>query len=180
MSQRVTVFCSSSNTASPMFFSEIENLARYLSEADVEVVYGGAKVGLMGHLADQVLKHNGRVFGVIPEYHNRTEVVHTGLTGLTVVDDLLDRKRAMLKGCDAVIAFPGGVGTIDEVTEVIALKQLGEYSRPIYFLNFLDAWQPLLDYFAELKQRNMIPQALDDLYKSFESGHDLVRDLIDS
>lgn len=177
MIKRVTVFCSSSDTASPMFFSEMENLSKCLVEAEIEIVYGGAKVGLMGRLADSVLQHKGRIYGIIPEYLNHPDIVHNHLTGLKVVSDLLDRKRAMLKGSDAVIAFPGGIGTIDEITEVIALKQLGEYNQPIYFLNFLDAWQPLLDFFVELKQRNMIAQTLADLYKSFESSHDLMNEI---
>lgn len=158
-----------------MYFSEIENLAAGLVRNHIEIVYGGSCVGLMGHLADSVLKMGGCVRGVIPEYLNQKGIVHEGLSELRVVGNLLDRKRSMLEGTDAVIAFPGGVGTMDEITEVMALKQLGEYQKPIYFLNFLDSWQPLFDCFYELKERGMIYEALEDLYTSVPTSSDLFK-----
>ena len=173
--KRVTVFLSSSQNVSPLYFSELENLARGLAKLNIEIVYGGACVGLMGHMADCALANKGRVFGVIPEYLNQPGIVHEGLTELNVVSDLLDRKRAMLKGTEAVIAFPGGIGTIDEITEVMALKQLGEYQGPIYFVNFLESWQALFDCFYELKERGMISQNLSDLYTEYASSTELLK-----
>ena len=81
----------------------------------------------------------------------------------------------MLQGTDAVIAFPGGVGTIDEITEIMALKQLGEYNNPIYFVNYLETWQTLFDCFAELKERGMISQDLSALYNSFDTSEGLLK-----
>ncbi len=176
----VTVFCSSSCEVSPMYFSEMQILAKGLADNSIEVVYGGAKVGLMGSLADSTLKAGGRVKGIIPEYLNKAEIVHSSLTELRVVDNLLDRKRAMLAGADAVIAFPGGIGTIDEITEILALKQLGEYNKPIYFINFLGSWDHLFDFFEELKQRGMISQSLEELYSSFDSSQEFLKHLQDS
>lgn len=173
----VVVFCSSSDKVSPLFFSEMEVLARSLAEKKIRIIYGGARVGLMGHLADVALKHGTEVVGVIPHYLARPEIVHKDLTELIVVDDLLDRKKQMLARADAVIAAPGGIGTIDEVTEVLALKQLNEHEKPVYFHNFLEFWNPLFDYFEELQARHMIHQELSDLYLVYDDAQDLVRAL---
>lgn len=172
---RVTIFCSSNEQISDMYFSEAEILGRGLAEMGIEIVFGGSSLGVMGKIADTALAYGGRVVGVIPEFQNKKGIVHKNLTELKVVSDFYDRKRVMLKGTDAVIAFPGGVGTLDEVTEVIALKQLAEYNAPIYFINFLDSWQSLFDCFYELKERRMITQDLDGLYTSYPSSEDLIK-----
>ncbi|MCB9025367.1 MAG: TIGR00730 family Rossman fold protein [Bdellovibrionaceae bacterium] len=174
MPKRVSLFCSSNDQISDMYFSEAEILGRGLAEMGVEIVFGGACLGVMGRIADTALAHGGKVIGVIPEYLNKKGIVHENLTELIVVSDFYDRKRVMLQGTEAVIAFPGGVGTLDEVTEVIALKQLGEYKAPIYFVNFLDSWQSLFDCLCELKERRMISQELESLYKSFPSSEELI------
>jgi uncharacterized protein (TIGR00730 family) len=157
-----------------MLFSEVENLGRELGRKKIKIIFGGGKVGLMGRLADAALAAGGEVVGVIPHYLNKPGIAHPGLTELIVVDDLLDRKKKMLSLADAAIASPGGVGTIDEITEVIALKQLHEHAKPIYFHNFLDFWHPLLDYFEELKARHMIREDLDHLYTVCTDTADLI------
>jgi len=156
----------------------MEQFASGLAKAGHKVVYGGACVGLMGHLADVALSHGGVVRGVIPKYINKKGIVHESLTELLVVDNLLDRKRAMLKESDCAVAFPGGIGTIDEITEALALKQLGEFSGQILFYNFLDSWRPLLDFFEELQLRKMISQPLGQLYNSFDNSEDLLEYLV--
>jgi len=173
----VVVFCSSSNEVSPIYFSEIERLAAELAKNKIRIVYGGGHLGLMGRLADVALAHGGEVVGVIPHYLAKPGILHPGLTEIIVVDDLLDRKKRMLSLADAAIASPGGVGTIDEITEVIALKQLHEHNKPIYFHNFLDFWRPMLNYFEELKERHMIRDNLDDLYKVIDEAPELVKAL---
>lgn len=177
MIKSVVVFCSSSNEVSPIFFSEIEVLAAALAKRKIRIIYGGGKMGLMGRLADVALKNGGEVIGVIPHYLSRPENEHTNLTELIVVPDLLDRKRKMLSLADAVIASPGGIGTIDEITEVLSLKQLNEHNKPIFFHNFLDFWCPLFEYFDELRNRRMIHQELADLYSVFDTAEELVTNL---
>ena len=177
MSKTALVFCSSSAEVAPIYFSEIELLGRGLAERGIRLVYGGARVGLMGHLANSALKHGGFVTGVIPEYLNQKDIVHEGLSELIVVNSLMDRKRRMLELCDVAVAAPGGIGTLDEVTEAIALKQLNEVVRPIVFHNFLDFWSPLLTYFEELRNKNMISQPLEDLYKVCEDGKSVLESI---
>ena len=172
--KRVLIFCSSSEDVSPMYFSEMELFAKSLVQADFDVVYGGASCGLMGKLADVCLNAGGKVYGVIPKYLIKPGIVHDDLSDLIVVDKLIDRKQKMLRMSDAVVVFPGGIGTLDEVTEVLALKQLGETQVPICFYNFLDFWSPFLDYLSELKQRHMISQSFNQLFNSLDRHEDVV------
>ncbi len=177
MIRSVVVFCSSSDHVSPIYFSEIELLAQELVKHKISIIYGGGRSGLMGRLADAALARGGQVVGVIPHYLAKPGIQHEGLTELVVVDDLLDRKRKMLSMADAAIAAPGGIGTIDEVTEVLALKQLSEHAKPVLIHNFLDCWLPLLDFFEELKMRHMISHELNELYAVCDSAEDVVRRL---
>ena len=177
MSASVLIFCSASNLVSPLYFAEADRFARTLVQNNFRIIYGGGMPGIMGRIADAALDEGGEVVGVIPEYLCQEGIVHRGLTELHVVDHLLDRKQKMLGFADAAVAFPGGIGTIDEITEVIALKQLGEHQKPILFHNFLSFWDPLLDYFYELKERHMISQNLEDLYQSFEKSEQVLEHL---
>ncbi len=131
----------------------------------------------MGRLADVALAHGGRVVGVIPEYLNQPGIVHEGLSELIVVSDLLDRKRKMLSMADAAIASAGGIGTIDEISEVMALKQLAEHEKPVLFHNFLGFWDPLLEFFQVLHQGRMITQDLDTLYLNCPTIDDILMTL---
>jgi uncharacterized protein (TIGR00730 family) len=176
----VTVFCSSSQQVSPMFFSEMQILARGLASRGWKVVYGGAQVGLMGHLADEVLKAGGQIEGVIPEFLDQPEITHQNLTRLEVVGDMMDRKKRLLELGDAAIVFPGGVGTLDEATEAISLKQLGQYTRPIVFVNFMGFFQSLDVVFREWVEQKMIMQPLESLYTMVESAEKTLEFLEDS
>ena len=149
-------------------------LGRELGKAGHQLVYGGAKVGLMGAVADACLKEGGKLLGVIPDYLDKEGIVHENLTEKVVVSDLLDRKKKMLSMADVVISAPGGVGTIDEVTEVMALKQLAEHDKPVVFLNFLGFWNPLLEFFEILRQQNMISQKLEDLVDVKDSAEQIM------
>lgn len=173
----VLVFCSASDEVAPIYFSEIEIFARTLVRAGFRVVYGGGKSGLMGRLADIALAEGGEVVGVIPRYLAQDGILHPNLTELLIVDNLLDRKRKMLELADAAVAFAGGIGTIDEVTEALALKQLGENPKPVVFHNFLQCWDPLFHYFEELRIKKMIYQDPNELYSAFESSREVVAHL---
>lgn len=174
----VLVFCSSSEHVSPMFFSEARLLAEGLAAKGHRLVYGGAQVGIMGHLARTALAAGAEVVGVIPSYLNFKGMTQEDLTDLQVVPGLLDRKKKMLELADVVVAFPGGIGTIDEISEVLALRQLGETDLPVIFHNFLDHWQPFLDYLTELEQVKMVASHFTD-YFSVAASADEVLSLVD-
>lgn len=170
----VCVFCSASDTVSPFFFSEMEVLGRLLADAGVDVWYGGASVGLMGKLANTVLEHGGVVKGIMPRAFEEREVMQEGLQEMILVDTLVERKETMLAKADAFIGFPGGIGTLDEVMEVIAHRQLGLTEKPMILLNTLDFWQGFLDTLVEMQQQKMINMGLDDLFDVVEQPQDVL------
>jgi hypothetical protein len=133
----------------PAYRAAAENLAEILSQQNIELVYGGGNIGLMGVVADTVLARGGRVTGVIPESLMAHEVGHLGLTDLRVVGSMHERKALMSDLSDGFIALPGGFGTIEEFCEVVTWSQLGIQSKPCGLLNVENYFAPLLELFDE-------------------------------
>jgi uncharacterized protein (TIGR00730 family) len=144
--KRVLVFCGSSPGARPEYVAAAEQLGRLLADRGLAAVYGGASVGLMGALADAALDAGGTVIGVIPTRLVEHEIAHAGLTKLHVVDTMHERKALMGDLSDAVIALPGGTGTLDELFELFTWSQLGLHDKPIGLLDVIGYWQPLLRF----------------------------------
>jgi hypothetical protein len=142
--KRVLVFCGSSPGRAPEYAQSAAELGRVMTDRGLELVYGGARVGLMGALADAVLDARGTAIGVIPARLVEHEIAHAGVTKLHVVDTMHERKALMAELSDAVIALPGGSGTLDELFELFTWKQLGLHRKPIGLLDVAGYWQPLL------------------------------------
>lgn len=132
---KIAVFCGSSNGNNPEYVKAAQALGRYFAEQGIDLVYGGGKVGLMGAIADSVLAHGGKVFGVIPEHLKEREIAHRGLTELRVVADMHERKAMMADMADAFVALPGGAGTLEEIFEAWTWAQLGHHTKPCAFYN---------------------------------------------
>jgi hypothetical protein len=141
---RVLVFCGSSPGARPEYAQEADALGRLLAERGLGLVYGGARVGLMGAVADGALAAGGEVVGVIPRQLVEHEIAHTGLSELHEVTTMHERKALMAELSDAVVALPGGTGTLDELFELFTWSQLGLHQMPIGLLDVAGYWQPLL------------------------------------
>jgi hypothetical protein len=141
---RVLVFCGSSPGARPEYAQEADALGRLLAERGLGLVYGGARVGLMGAVADGALAAGGEVVGVIPRQLVEHEIAHTGLSELHEVTTMHERKALMAELSDAVVALPGGTGTLDELFELFTWSQLGLHRMPIGLLDVAGYWQPLL------------------------------------
>jgi uncharacterized protein (TIGR00730 family) len=133
--KRISVFCGSSMGNDPIFREQAFLLGKTFAEQDIELVYGGAKVGLMGAVADGVLNAGGKAIGVLPFFMQDKEIAHEGLTELIFVDSMHERKAKMNELCDGVIALPGGFGTLDELFEMLTWGQLGLHQKPIGVLN---------------------------------------------
>ncbi len=144
MIARVLVFCGSSPGARPEYAAAADELGRLIAQRGLGLVYGGARVGLMGAVADGALAAGGEVIGVIPRQLVEHEIAHTGLTDLREVTTMHERKALMADLSDAVIALPGGTGTLDELFELFTWSQLGLISMPIGLLDVAGYWQPLL------------------------------------
>ncbi len=132
---RVCVYCASSRKCDPIYMDAAERLGRHLARNQATLVYGGGGGGVMARLAQGALDAGGKVIGVIPHFMIEHEWGHEKLTKLQVVDDMRERKRQMLDAADAVVALPGGCGTLEELLETITLKQLGLYLGPIVMVN---------------------------------------------
>ena len=141
---RLAVYTGSAFGNDPAYAAAAATLGRHLAEAGIGIVYGGAKVGLMGAVADAALAAGGEVIGVIPTRLVDKEVAHPGLTELVVVDTMHERKAAMADRADAFVALPGGAGTLEEIFEVWTWQQIGYHAKPVAFLDVAGYWQPLL------------------------------------
>jgi uncharacterized protein (TIGR00730 family) len=144
MLRRVCVFCGSSLGTNDVYREVAQTVGRLLCRRDLELVYGGGNVGLMGAVADACLEEGGRVIGVIPEALKKKEVAHTGLTELRVVGSMHARKALMADLADAFIALPGGYGTWDEFCEILTWSQLGIQRKACALLNVNGYYDPLL------------------------------------
>lgn len=146
MLRRMCVFCGSNLGRTEAFQAAAAHLGRYLAECRIGLVYGGAKVGLMGAVADAVLQAGGQAIGVIPRALAIKEVAHPGLTELHIVGSMHERKILMAELSDAFIALPGGYGTLDELFEVLTWTQLGMHHKPCGLLNTEGFFDPLIAY----------------------------------
>lgn len=150
--RRVCVFAGSSAGSDPAYTEAARDLGATLTERGLGIVYGGAKVGLMGTLADVALEAGGEVIGVIPAGLGRREIAHPGLSDLHVVSTMHERKALMAELGDAFVALPGGLGTLDELLEATTWTQLGIHRKPVGLLDVKGYWAPLralVDHAAE-------------------------------
>lgn len=156
---RICVFCGSSAGSRPEYHAVTEALGAELARRKIGLVYGGGKVGLMGILADSVLKNGGEAMGVIPENLMAREVGHKKLTKLHVVGSMHERKALMADLSDAFIALPGGFGTFEELCEIVTWSQLGLHAKPCGILNVLGYYSPLLAMFDHaVRERFLKPE----------------------
>ncbi|GAB5467185.1 MAG: TIGR00730 family Rossman fold protein [Rhodospirillales bacterium] len=138
------VYCGASAKGPETHAVAARRLGEILAENTITLVYGGARGGLMGTIADAALAGGGRVCGVIPGFLDRVERTHHGLSELQIVDSMHARKRVMTEKADAFCVLPGGLGTLDEAFEAITWAQLGLHAKPLVFLDIDGYWQPLL------------------------------------
>ena len=129
--KNICVFCGSSSGDNPAFANAAEVLGRQLAKNNIQLIYGGGKVGLMGIIADSVLGSEGKVVGIIPDFLMKKEVGHMGLTEIHVVESMHVRKQKMAGLADAFIAMPGGYGTLEELSEILTWVQLELIKKPV-------------------------------------------------
>src|SRR5580658_699515 len=175
--RRICVFCGSSPGSRPEYRAAAEEMGAELVRKNVGLVYGGGNVGLMGIIADAVLKAGGEAIGVIPENLMALEVGHKGLTKLHVVRSMHERKALMADLSDAFIAMPGGFGTLEEFCEMVTWTQLGLHAKPCGMLNVLGFYTPLLAMLDHAVEEGFLKQENRTLVLVRESPADLLRAL---
>jgi uncharacterized protein (TIGR00730 family) len=146
---RICVFCGTNPGSRPEYGAAARELGRILAEQDIELVYGGGSVGIMGELADSVHEHGGHVIGIIPQQLMKKEEAHTGIRNLIVVASMHQRKSQMADMSDGFIALPGGIGTLEGFFEILTWGQLGIHAKPSAILNvagYFDGLTGFLDH----------------------------------
>ncbi len=172
---RVCVYCASSEYCHPEYMHAAYRLGEILARNSIEIVYGGGALGLMGQVANGALANAGKVIGIMPRFMQELEWSHRQLTELKVVENMRERKHLMLTGSDAVIALPGGCGTLEELFEAITLKRLAIYLNPIVLVNTRSFFDPCIALLQRcVEERFMNPQHLQ-MWQVVDSVNEVIQ-----
>jgi hypothetical protein len=174
MIRTVTIFCASSRKTHPKFIRTAINLADILIDHDIGAIYGGGAVGLMGCVADRYLERGGRIRGVIPDFMVKVEWAHPGIQDMIVVKDMHERKKLLIENTDAVIALPGGTGTLEELMEVLALKRLGKFLKPVILLNTDGFYKELEAFFQTMVKEHFLRQEHLNAYRLVDLPEEVI------
>jgi uncharacterized protein (TIGR00730 family) len=157
--QSICVFCGSSQGSEPEYTEAARTLGKVLAGANIRLIFGGGRVGLMGEVANAALAAGGEAIGVIPNSLVEREIAHTGLTDLHVVGSMHERKAMMSDLSDGFVALPGGTGTLEEFFEVLTWAQLGEHTKPCGLVNVAGYYDPLLAVFDHMVGKGFLSEA---------------------
>jgi uncharacterized protein (TIGR00730 family) len=162
---RVCVYCGSSGAVDACYRAAARELGEALARAGIEVVFGGGRIGLMGILADAALAAGGRVVGIIPGHLRDAELAHYGVSELVIATGMHDRKRLMAERADAFAVLPGGIGTLDEVFEIMTWRQLRLHDKPVFVIDVAGYWAPLRQLLDHLVAHDfaaaLVPRLID-------------------
>ncbi|MDR0686309.1 MAG: TIGR00730 family Rossman fold protein [Dysgonamonadaceae bacterium] len=161
----ITVYAASSHEIDGIYVEAASDLGRLLAKHGITCIYGGGSNGLMGAVADAVLEARGKVWGIIPQFMVEKGWLNDRLTEVTVTKNIHERKQMMAGEGDACIALPGGVGTMEELLEVITWRQLGLYNKPVVILNTNNFYADLLSMLLKIKEENFMPHDIDPLWR---------------
>jgi uncharacterized protein (TIGR00730 family) len=160
----ICVYCGANTGARPQYAAAAEALGRDMAAGNVRLVYGGGSIGLMGILARTVMEHGGNVTGIIPQFLRDREVMLREVDDLIVTADMHERKRIMFERSDAFVALPGGIGTLEEVVEMMTWAQLDQHAKPVMIVNVDGFWDPLIEQFGRMTEDGF-------LHKAFLGNH---------
>ncbi len=171
--KRICVYAASSSKVHQKYLDAASQLGEVLAKNHLTTVYGGGSIGLMGALADTVLQHNGKIVGVIPQFMMELEWGNTRVE-LIVVSDMTQRKQKFLENIDAVVALPGGTGTLEELSEVISMKKLALFTKPIIIVNTDGFYNHLLAFFNRMVDDQFIHSEHLNVYSVIDSPDQLI------
>ena len=175
--KRITVFCGSSFGTEEIYKEQATLLGQTLAKKNIELVYGGANVGLMGAVADGILNEGGKAIGVLPNFLRSKEIAHLGLTELILVESMHERKTKMNDLCDGVIALPGGFGTLEELFEMLTWAQLGLHKKPIAILNIDGFYDSLIELTKVMVEKGLLKEANQQMLLVSDNIDDLLEQM---
>ncbi|MBD0415813.1 LOG family protein [Oryzicola mucosus] len=155
----ICVYCGSSPGKDEIYLKAGQQLGRSLAQANVRLVYGGGTKGIMGAVAEGALRAGGKVTGIIPRFLMNKEATETALARLdelVITENMHERKHIMFEKSDAFVALPGGIGTVEEIVEIMTWAQLGHHRKPIVFANIAGFWDPMLTLIDHMKQEGFV------------------------
>ena len=173
----VCVFASSSSRIDPKYVQAAAELGSLFARSEMNVIYGGGGIGLMGALADAVIENGGSITGVIPSFMNDEGWGHPLVNDMIITTDMGDRKKNMFARADAVVALPGGIGTLEELTEAITLKQLGLFRGTVVILNTLNYYKSLIDFLEHMVSDNFLRSEHKDMWVIADTPEDVLNAL---
>jgi uncharacterized protein (TIGR00730 family) len=171
--QSVCVFCGSSNAADPDYIAAAGAFGKLLAQAELKLVYGGGGIGLMGAVARGAFEAGGKVLGVMPEFLRLREVLFDEIETV-IVPSMHERKMMMFERSDAFVILPGGVGTLEEVIELMSWRRLSLHAKPIVFFDQGGYWQPLFDLLQHTVDHRLTPAEFLDTYRSVTELADII------
>ncbi len=174
MMKNITVFCGSSFGSDDIYKEQATLLGKTLAKQNIQLIYGGADVGLMGAVADGALNEGGKVTGVLPHFLQSKEIAHKNLTELIIVETMHERKTKMNDLCDGVIVLPGGYGTLEEFFEMITWAQLGLHTKPIGILNIDGFYDDLIKLVQTMVDKGFLKQINRDMLLISDSINELL------
>lgn len=170
----ITVFCGSSFGSDDLYKKQATLLGQTLAKENIQLIYGGANVGLMGAVADGVVQEGGKAIGVLPHFLQSKEIAHQNLTELILVETMHERKTKMNELCDGVIVLPGGYGTLEEFFEMITWAQLGLHKKPIAILNIDGFYDDLIKLVQTMVDKGFLKQINQEMLLVSDSIDELL------
>ena len=171
---RVCVFAASSSRVNEEYNKAASRLGSLLAQAGMEVAFGGGGIGLMGKLADAVRENGGKITGVIPSFMEEEGWGHKGIDEMIVTGDMSERKKRLFAMSDAVVALPGGVGTLEELTEAITLKQLSLFDGPVIILNTLGFYNALIEFFDKMVDDHFLREEHKAIWETVNTPEEVI------
>ena len=174
MIKTICIYCASSDSISPDYFEDAKKIAKIIVDRQIITVYGGGSTGLMRCIADEVIKRQGEVIGIMPNFMKAIEWDHKGVYNFHFVEDMAARKKKFIDSSDALIALPGGSGTIEELMEAITLKRLKLHDLPIFILNSQGYYDPLIEMLNRTIEEKFMNKDDHSLWTVLDEPDDLI------
>lgn len=170
----ICVYCSSSDALEQQYYDMASDFGKLLGKHNYNLVYGGTNVGIMGKVAESAKQSGSMVIGVIPEVIEKKGIGNTYCDELIVTTNMSKRKTKMIELSDAFVALPGGIGTLEEIIEVLTLKQLKYHNKPIIFMNMNNFYYKLESFFQQLYKEKFAKQSTRDLYQLIDTSEEII------
>ncbi len=167
---RIAVYCASSDESDPKYRTDAASLGKAIGEGGHQLIYGGGNIGSMGALADEAIRCGAQVVSVIPHFFHEQGLTHQQSDEIHVTRDMQERRKMMWERCDGVIALPGGLGTLEEISEMLVLNQLDLVKRPVVLANLEGYWDHLWGQFEVMEAQQMLPSGFQRYIERADDG----------